>query len=91
MAWPGLESGPALGYGRFMIKAAAAHEDSQLDVGIDGSRGQGAQAVDLEADLGAEEAARLLAAIDQADAEYERGEVVEAEVVMQELHQILRG
>jgi hypothetical protein len=75
-----------------MTKAIAVPEDLRLDIGSDGSRRQGAEAVDLEAELGADEAARLLRAIDEADAEYERGgEGAEVEVVMQELHQILRG
>ena len=79
-------------YGLFMTKAIAVPEDLRLDIGSDGSRRQGAEAVDLEAELGADEAARLLRAIDEADAEYERGgEGAEVEVVMQELHQILRG
>jgi hypothetical protein len=75
-----------------MAKAIAVQEDLRPDIGSDGSGRQGAEAVDLEAELGADEAAQLLRAIDEADAEYERGgEVAEVEVVMQELHQILRG
>jgi hypothetical protein len=76
-----------------MAKATALRGDALLSIGIgnDANRSQGAEAVDIEAELGAEEAARLLAAIDEADAADERGEGVEADVVMQELHQILRG
>jgi hypothetical protein len=85
-----------------MAKAAArsiaADKDERLleseRLDIDGDvvvRSEGAGRVNLEAELGPEEAARLLAAIDEADAEYERGEVVDAEVVLEELRQILRG
>lgn len=69
-------------------KIARQVEDLDDVEGHAAARSQGAVSVDLEAELGPGEATRLLAAIDEADAAYSRGEDMPAEVLLEDVDRI---